>query len=330
VTEAIESPGPGWAAIDERLLALPSMAGPFRFDLDGATAETPLDGVAVLPREGHWHYVTYGLTELYEKVSPHANESGYGFELTFRLPRGRGEARPPEWPVRLLRSVAAYVLRTGERLEPGHHVDVGGPLTDAVRTELCALLVCDDPELAEVAGPFGRFRFLQLVGLCDDELDLLVDWDPAALRALLAEDDARLVTNPGRASLLADDARRAHVKARVAREGSAMDWIFSPLRVELDGHAARLSLAPETVAPLCRLLLGRLGHGRPLTVEGGEGTLELRPGDAPRWAREGDALVVSLPREEALHWRAELAEQPGGATREFLQDLRVRIAPLEG
>jgi hypothetical protein len=330
VTEDVGSPGPGWAAIDARLLALPALAGPFRFELAEPSAETPLDGVAVLPREGHWHYVTYGLTELYEKVSPHADESGYGLELTLRVPRARGEGRPPEWPVRLLRSVAAYVLRTGERLESGHHVDVGGPLTDAVRTELCALLVCDDPELAEVRGPFGRFAFRQLVGLCDDELDLLVDWDPAGLRGLLAEEDPLLVTNPGRGSLLADDARRARVRARVTREGSAMDWIYSPLAVEFDGHAARLSLAPETVAPLCRLLRGRLGHGRPLTVEGGEGTLELRPGAAPRWSREGDALVVSLPSEEALHWRAELAEQPGGVAREFLQDLRVRIAPLGG
>jgi len=35
----------------------------------------------------HWHYITFGFTELYGKTSPNREISGYGFELTFRLKR---------------------------------------------------------------------------------------------------------------------------------------------------------------------------------------------------------------------------------------------------
>lgn len=329
--EPLQSPGPGWDLIDRALAELPAIAGPFRFDVRTVDdAEPPaLDGIAVLPRDDHWHYVTYGLTELYEKSAPDARVSGFGFELTFRIPRPRGQPSPPAWPAELLRSVASYVARSGEQLEPGHHVDVGGPITSDAPTVLCAALVVADPELVPRDGPFGRVGFLQLVGLADDELDLLIDWDPDGLRQLLAEDDARLVTNPGRASLLADEARRRLIVARVAREGSALDALYLPLAAHSDGHRAQLALPAASVSILRRLLHGRLVHGRALTIEGGEGTLVLRPGTAPAWHREGDALVVELPAQLAREWRDELSEQPGGIARALMQDLWVRIVPAD-
>ena len=64
----------------------------------------PLDGVEIWKSEKgmpHWHYVTYGFTELYDKESDDPQVSGYGFELTFRLKRGN-EEEPPVWPVNLL------------------------------------------------------------------------------------------------------------------------------------------------------------------------------------------------------------------------------------
>ena len=45
--------------------------------------DDPLDGVEVWKSEHcapHWHYVTYGFTELYEKECDNPDESGYGFE----------------------------------------------------------------------------------------------------------------------------------------------------------------------------------------------------------------------------------------------------------
>src|SRR5262249_26305823 len=128
LTEALRSPGPGWDVLDRALQSLTSQAGPFRFHLRDGGGAPPLEGIAGRPRADAWHYLTYGLTELYAKSSTDAATSGYGFELTFRLPR-RGETSPPTWPAELLRAVASYVVQTGEVLESGHHVDAGGPLT---------------------------------------------------------------------------------------------------------------------------------------------------------------------------------------------------------
>ena len=45
----------------------------------------PLDGVDVYDAGDSWHLVSYGLSELYEKLSEDPNYSGYGFEFTMRL-----------------------------------------------------------------------------------------------------------------------------------------------------------------------------------------------------------------------------------------------------
>ena len=87
----------GFDAIAEALNTLyPDQAGAFYrtivpYALGG---NDPLDGVQVFKSERgmpHWHYVTYGFTELYEKETDNPEESGYGFELTFRLKRGEEE-----------------------------------------------------------------------------------------------------------------------------------------------------------------------------------------------------------------------------------------------
>ena len=55
----------------------------------------------------HWHYVTYGFSELYAKESSDAATSGYGFELTFRLAAEAAEnadSTPPVWPMNLLQN----------------------------------------------------------------------------------------------------------------------------------------------------------------------------------------------------------------------------------
>ena len=45
----------------------------------------PLDGISVYDGGNYWHFVTYGLSELYEKESKNKEYSGFGMEFTFRL-----------------------------------------------------------------------------------------------------------------------------------------------------------------------------------------------------------------------------------------------------
>ena len=45
----------------------------------------PLDGVSIYDAGEFYHFVTYGLSELYEKESDDKDISGYGMEFTLKL-----------------------------------------------------------------------------------------------------------------------------------------------------------------------------------------------------------------------------------------------------
>src|SRR5690606_26159789 len=126
------------------------------YDLDSAN---PLPAVSVYEGKGpdHWHYVTYGLTELFEKTSADPAVSGFGYELTFRLPRNALHDRPPVWPIRLLQGIGHYVLSGHGSLDTGHVIDLGGPLCPAADgsdpTQLHGVMCVPDPTITKIDTP---------------------------------------------------------------------------------------------------------------------------------------------------------------------------------
>lgn len=45
----------------------------------------PLDEISVYDGGEYWHFITNGMTELYEKESENMEIRGYGYEMTFKL-----------------------------------------------------------------------------------------------------------------------------------------------------------------------------------------------------------------------------------------------------
>jgi len=168
---ATEPPAaPGWAAIDEAFNALYRGQVPRHLAPKGVRRmhdtrvppENPLDGISVYDAGDHWHFVGYGLSDLYEKVMP-GPQSGLGHELTLRVGKRDGEPMPPRWPIKILLDVAAMELG-GSTLAAGQTVKYG-PLDGQPETRLTALLVVEEPELPPRETPHGRLAFLLLVGL---------------------------------------------------------------------------------------------------------------------------------------------------------------------
>ena len=127
VSDADDS-APGWDAIDAALAARYGDQEP-RHVGSGAPPPCPAPaGCSAYAADGHWHYVTYGLSELFEPI-PEANPevSGWGFELTMRVPRDGDE--PPAWPFRMLDEIAQYVNDSRAVLAPGHRIDFRQPVT---------------------------------------------------------------------------------------------------------------------------------------------------------------------------------------------------------
>ncbi|RFU40753.1 suppressor of fused domain protein [Actinomadura logoneensis] len=275
---------PGWTAIDRALgtlygdLAPRHFATVLPFRLGGPD---PLDGVSAYPRDDHWHYVSYGMSELYEKESENLDESGWGFEFTFRLARPDGEDEPPVWPVNLMQNLARYVYSSGNWFAPGHHMDANGPIAaDRADCTLSALLFAEDPELGTVGTPHGRVQFLQIVGLTPDEYEVTLKWDSAALTGLLASRLPLLVSDITRPSLLTDPEIAAAVRAGIEADGSTSGALFVPeIGWTREGDGIRLRIGALQAAGVAETLPGRLAHGRELLLQSDDAMVLLVPAD---------------------------------------------------
>ena len=176
----------------------------------------PLQGISVyknLEPLPHFHYVTYGFSELYEKEGDNAELSGYGFELTFRLACGIDDEDPPVWALNFLQNIARYVFSTGNRLEEHHHIDLNGPIALAEETEIRFIALAKDPQLGEIESRNGRVTFLEVVGLCTDEYELIKEWDCGRMLEHVGRQWPLLITDLNRKSILTDPGLAADIRA---------------------------------------------------------------------------------------------------------------------
>jgi hypothetical protein len=221
-------PAPGWDAIDRWVGGHFGAQIPHQFTSQTAyelESPNPLPAVTVWATSAPagWLYVTYGLSELFDKSSNDPNVSGFGFELSLRLPSAPGadkDARPPTWPLRLLQSLGAHVLSTGKGFDSGHAINLGASLvppgsdgpSDCVLTGLICL---PDQLLGKIDTVHGSLLFLRLFGVTEDELKILDGLELANLVACIAELSPMAITDPARASHT-DDPERTKVLRRYA------------------------------------------------------------------------------------------------------------------
>jgi suppressor of fused-like protein len=154
-----------------------------------------LDGISAYRSADGWHFVTFGLTELYVKESDDPQHSGWGYELTLRTPLADA---PQDWALELLHAVAQVTQRHNVLFAEGHRLDprsnIGG---DA--SPLQALAFTRDRAAQPRSFPFGRYVFLQLVGVTAAELEEMKATSTEAVLLRLAEHDQALRTDPARA-----------------------------------------------------------------------------------------------------------------------------------
>lgn len=157
----------------------------------------PLDYISMYRNTGcpaqevqeHWHYVSFGLSDLYGDNRVHEftgadGPSGFGFELTFRLKREVGETAPPTWPAELMQGLARYVFQSENTFCSGDHVSWHSPL-DNSESRIQHMLLTEDPQMQPVHTPFGIISFLQIVGVCTEELQAAQQWNGQGILELL-------------------------------------------------------------------------------------------------------------------------------------------------
>lgn len=280
----------------------------------------PLDGISAYPREEpvpHWHFISFGFSELYEKESKDLERSGYGFELTFRLKRSRAESTPPAWALNLLQNLARYVFDTGNSFARGHYMDANGPIALNVETAIRAVIFDVDPELPGMETPNGRLEFLQVVGVTLDELDAIKAWNGERFLELVKEKTPFLVTDLARGSILENFAIADRIEEGKRREGSSTASLFVGhcewlVRKVLIGRGMlSVTFGANAVRDLKTVLPARLTHGRELSVSSSTSSIVFVPGDSPRWEITDDGARITLPPALARRFSDALQSRAG-------------------
>ncbi len=169
----------GWTAIDSELVLLypeqePKHLAPQLYYSIGGTE--PLDGISIYKserQEPHFHFVTYGFSELYYNEESAGGEfSKFGFELTFRLKR-QSDNDNVIWACNLLQNLAKYVFKSGKWFEEFDFIPAYSPIRQDYPSDLTALAFVNDPELNKINTPNGDVHFLQMIGITTAEFDIL-------------------------------------------------------------------------------------------------------------------------------------------------------------
>lgn len=195
----MSSEAPGWAAIDAALRGLYGEQEPRHVAyMPGLALGSGLQGCSAYRGNGYWHYVSYGLTELWQKEEGgDPDVSGWGYELTMRVRQG-GEDDAPGWPFDLLEKLARHTQTQDQPFWVGDRPDLAGPITGSTDSRLVAVAVVVDPELGAVASPNGSFEFRQVVGITADELEEMRATSTDQVLQRLATGNPLLVTDPAR------------------------------------------------------------------------------------------------------------------------------------
>ncbi len=121
----------GWKAIEDEFLKIyqgqtdPKHYGTLiPWSLGG---NDPLDGISIYDGGEYYHFVTFGLSELYEKENENKEYSGYGFELTIKLKKDGLEDE--EAGIRgmcgILQAIAKLTFNEGEIFQPDEYIYTG-------------------------------------------------------------------------------------------------------------------------------------------------------------------------------------------------------------
>ena len=308
----------GWNAIDGAVTAVYGSAEPLAHYACRLHAmlggDDYLQGVSVFLRTEpipHFHYLTYGFTELYEKEWKDLEWSGFGFELTFRLKKYEDEA--PLWPISLLQNLARYAYRSGNGFDEGHYLDCRGKIALEEGTELCAILFAADPDLHAIDSPNGRLRFLQMIGITKDEQELIQRWNAQGFIEGIAKKTPHFVTDLYRDSFLSDKRLAQQLESKAKAEGSSSGMIFvgeSHFRVH--GKQLRVILGATAVMQVKDLLVPRLGFARALQVQSKDAAVVFAPGDSVAWKTVDENIVeITIPVDRAQGLSDLLAPKSG-------------------
>ena len=197
----------GWDAITETFEKLyPGQENPLHlaalipWQLGG---NDPLRGISVYDGGYYWHFVSYGLGELYEKETNDPEWSGYGFEFTLKLKKAGlvDENAEIRTICGIFQALARITFQNGEIFQPNEYIYTGQTLgmDNCQQSALTGFITAMD-KAGEITTPNGKVQFIKLIGATDAKLKALYNKEITVKE--IAEKIGNDLTDYTRASVL--------------------------------------------------------------------------------------------------------------------------------
>jgi len=134
----------------------------------------PLQGISIYDGGNFWHFVTYGLSELYEKETNNKEISGYGMEFTFKLKKDNYEDEEAEIKCicGILQSIARLTFTRGEIFKIFEYLYSGQTegIDTKMQSNITGFITIPDQQLKTINTPNGKVDFVEFIGATNNEL----------------------------------------------------------------------------------------------------------------------------------------------------------------
>lgn len=139
----------------------------------------PLDGISIYETDDYWHFITFGLSELYEKESENKDVSGYGMEFTLKLKKDQITKEEIELKgiCGILQSIARLTFTRGEIFRPYEYIYTGQKegIDTKQKSNLTGFILVPEPKIEGIETPNGHVDFVELIGVTDNELKAIMN-----------------------------------------------------------------------------------------------------------------------------------------------------------
>ncbi len=171
----------GWTAIEAEFEKIYKDQEPLHFGtiikycLGG---DDPLDGISVYESEDYYHFVSFGLTDLYDEKTSSDEYSGYGMEFTCKIKKDDRLDMEKEINniCNIFQSLARYTFNDGHYFLPNEFLSTGQTVgLDAFRkSNITGFIMVHDSEVKTIDTIHGKVEFVCFVGVTKPELDAII------------------------------------------------------------------------------------------------------------------------------------------------------------
>lgn len=134
----------------------------------------PLRGISIYDGGDYWHFVTYGLSELYEKITDNKEISGYGMEFTFKLKKDsyKDEEAEIKCICGILQSIARITFTEGEIFHAYEYLFTGQTqgIDAEMKSNITGFITIPEKDIEPILTSNGWVSFVEFIGVTDSEL----------------------------------------------------------------------------------------------------------------------------------------------------------------